>query len=276
MGLAMALWVPANNGSLRVDFLDIGQGDGTLITTPEGRHILVDTGPDENHLLQELSATLPPLVHTIDILVLTHSDSDHISGARAVLDNYNVGLLLINQEQETTQDMQYILDTAGERRVPVVHASREKDIRVEADVFMDILTPAAGFSPAGQTPNNNSVVFMLITPATRILFTGDAEEPVEEALLTSGAALQASWLKGGHHGSKTSTSASFLQAVAPQTVIFENGKGNSYGHPSPEVMDRLAAAHIPVYNTSTEGHTTLQCVPDQPCIITSATGDHGP
>lgn len=275
-GLGFAAAMAPPEAALDLDFLDIGQGDAILVTTPSGRRLLVDTGPDETVLRQQLQEVLPQLQKHIDILLLSHSDKDHIGGAAMVLQEYTVGLVLVNQEAKTPPEMQAVLDTAAQMGVPVVRAHREQDIRLDDETLLDILTPPPDFETATQTANNNSIVGMLITPWTRILLTGDAEEDTEKALLEAGTPLEAPWLKGGHHGSKTSTSSPFLQAARPRTVFFQNGKDNSYGHPAKEVMDRLAAAQIPVYNTSIEGRVHLRCPRDSDCILTPQLHGNGP
>lgn len=255
----------ATASGTQIHFLDIGQGDATLVRTTQGRVILIDTGPSPQTLEQELSAVLPPLHKRIDLLILTHSDWDHISGGTYLLEEYEVGTLLINDELPVTEEMQQILDHATLLGTSVQHVQAMQDLIIEPGVLIDFLTPVTAFHAS--SPNDHSVVFMLVLPHDRILFTGDAESDAEHALLQSGSGLQATWYKGGHHGSATSSTKRFLEAVNPQGVIFQNGRGNSYGHPAEEVLDRLDSAQIPVYNTSTDGRLQLSCLPEVPCTM---------
>ena len=269
----MAFAFPARPAELAIDVLDIGQGDSILITTPSGRRMLVDTGPDEGRLRKELATVLPPLEKHIDVLLLTHSDKDHIGGAVMVLNDFSVSQLIVNNEATAPEGMAAVLALAEEKHIPLMRADSKQDLQLDPWTLLDILTPAPNYTPAEDDANNHSIVFMLLTPTDHMLFMGDAEEPEEKALLAAGLPLYASWLKGGHHGSKSSTSPEFLEAVRPKTVVFQNGKDNSYGHPAKEVMDRLAAAHIPVYNTSIVGRMHLQCPPEASCILTQQHSD---
>lgn len=275
-GGVLAYIHPDPSGYLRVDLLDIGQGDSILLTSASGRRMLVDTGPDEAVLRKELAAVLPPLTRNIDVLLLTHSDTDHINGARMVLQEFDVRVLIVNDEEEISETMQEVLKTAESRGVSIVRASADQDLQIDAGLVIDILTPLKGFTAAADNANDHSIAFMALTPTSKLLFTGDAEAAEEEALVRTGVALKADWLKGGHHGSKTSTTEVFLRAVLPGTVLFQNGKNNTYKHPAKEVMDRLAEARIPVYNTSTSGRMHLRCPPDLPCTLTTEHRDNAP
>lgn len=268
IALALALpWSRTSSSEVRVDFLDVGQGDSILIQSPTGRRVLVDTGPDGDVLIGELSRVLPPFVRDVDLVILTHSDHDHIGGMEALLGRYHVGEIVHNREKEPKEGMEDILRLAAEQGIPVTRAHAEHDLRMESGVLMDFLTPLEGGGE--NSSNNQSLVTMLVVGQNRLLLTGDAETPVEHQLLREGKAIAATILKGGHHGSKSSTGEEFLSAVLPGLTIFQNSLNNSYGHPAKEVMERLAARKIPVYNTGIDGAVTLQCSADAPCRLTS-------
>lgn len=257
-----------------IHFFDVGQGDSIFLTSSSGRRVLIDTGPDEHLLRKELESVLPPLDKRIDILFITHSDHDHRGGAEMLLRDFEIGQVVLNQEKEVTEGVQGILRTAEMLHIPVAFASPDQDLKVDSSLFLDILTPLPGFTKEEHSPNDNSIVFMLIMPKDRILFTGDAEKDAEMALVHSGRPLNASWLKGGHHGSKTSTSEVFLNAVSPKHVIFQNSIDNTYGHPAPEVVARLEDRLITVYNTSIHGRIHLRCPIDQECFLKTIQRDN--
>jgi len=260
-------YLPVQRVGVSVDFLEVGQGDAILLQTPTGRRVLIDTGPKSDVLLEELSRVLPPFVNALDMVFLTHSDQDHIGGTLALLDHMEVGEIVLNDEVEQREGIREILAKAQRKGITVTHARKDQDLRVEVGVYLDLLTPLE--TPVAPDANNHSLVLMLVLPTDRLLLMGDAEEIVEKALLKEGSPLRAAFLKGGHHGSKTSSGSNFLQAVSPKAVTFQNGVNNTYGHPSPEVLSRLAALGMTVYNTSIDGGIHLQCPPKTPCTITT-------
>ena len=245
----------AGDGLLHVWFLDVGQGDATLIQAPNGSQVLIDGGPD-NKVLQELGRIMPFSDHSIDAVVLTHPHADHLRGLIEVLKNYEVGKVLENkipcnspecaewdkaeQKSETVQaEAGQIIDLGSGAKLKVVYA-RQPDARADAA--------------------KNAHDYMLVTEleygGESVLLTGDAEKKIEQILAASGD-LRARFLKVGHHGSKTSTTAQFLDIVKPELAFIELGARNQYGFPHPEVMKRLEDFGIKYYRTDIEGTIEL-------------------
>ena len=241
---AALLWagaLSAPDGKLHVTFLDVGQGEATLIVTPSGRQVLVDGGPDSRVVMQALGARLPFWDRSLDVVALTHPHGDHIAGLLGVLDRYDVDILLHRSADYPTAEyarwQQALADRAG--RNTVLEAQRGHRIALGDGVVLDVLHPGP-VTIEGET-NNNSLVLRLSYGEIVFLLTGDVETPIESALLARGAPLDATVLKVGHHGSATSTSPPFLAAVSPSLAVISVGEDNRFGHPDEEVLQRLHA-----------------------------------
>jgi competence protein ComEC len=243
------------DGHLHVAFLDVGQGDAILITTPQGRQILVDGGPGSSALTSALGQRMPFWDRSIDLVVLTHADTDHISGLVEVLQRYDVGGWLdsgLPADDPAYLQCQALLDNA---HVPH-HAVRIGDsLDLGRGVAIDVLHPQRQGAQAGDAQDNdNSVVLKLTWNQTSFLLTGDLEAQGESELLQSGHSLAADVLKVGHHGSGGSSSPQFLAAVAPNYAVISVGADNRFGHPDPEVLDRLAdVVQVTVLRTDEQG-----------------------
>ena len=255
---AALLWAGAlstPDGKLHVTFLDVGQGEATLIVTPSGRQVLVDGGPDPRIVMQGLGSRLPFWDRSLDVMALTHPHGDHLNGLLDVLDRYDVDLFLHRSAVYPTAEYarweQAIADREG--RSTVLEAQRGHRIALGDGVVLDVLHPGP-VTPEGQT-NNNSLVLRLSYGEVVFLLTGDVETPIESSLLARDAPLDATVLKVGHHGSATSSSAPFLEAVSPSLAVISVGEDNRFGHPDDEVLQRLRAMlpHDRVLLTSQQG-----------------------
>ena len=258
--LAMAsalLWagaLSAPDGKLRVTFLDVGQGDATLIVTPSGRQVLVDGGPDQA-AMQGLGARLPFWDRSLDVVALTHPHGDHVNGLLEVLQRYDADIFLHRSAVYPTAEYarweQALADHAGQS--VVLEAQRGHRIDLGDGVVLEVLHPGP-ITLDGET-NNNSLVLRLSYGRVAFLLTGDVETPIESALGARGASLDAAVLKVGHHGSDSSTSAPFLEAVSPSLAVISVGEDNRFGHPNDAVLDRLRARlpHDRVLLTSQHG-----------------------
>ena len=256
---AIVLWVQAISGSddrLHVYFFDVGQGDSALIVTPEGRQVLIDGGRDSEGGVRALSGALPFWDRSLDLVVMTHLDEDHAGGLPAVLDRYQVGGALVGAfdpsaplEPAWTQ----ALSRSGTTAIPVSAGHR---VDLGSEVRLLILNPGAEASAIPtRNSNNDSLAFLLSHRGVSFLFTADVEEEAERRMLSNGEALESDVLKVGHHGSRTSTSDAFLEAVNPSAAVVSAGADNRYGHPHPEVMDRLEQVVGPegIYQTARHG-----------------------
>ena len=249
---------------LHVSFLDIGQGDSIFIEGPTGFQMLVDGGPDRG-VLRRLAHVMSPLDRTIDLLVATHPDKDHIAGLTNVFDRYGVSYFMESGVEGATSFAAALSAAASsEPNLIRVVAHRGQRIYLGGGAYADILFPDRDVS--GVETNTGSIVMRVVYGDTSFLLTGDSPIPIENWLTALDSnALSADVLKAGHHGSRTSTSREFLSAVSPETVVISAGKDNSYGHPHTEVMQNIAAAHAAVMSTAEEG--TITFVSDGHSII---------
>ena len=245
------------DGFVHVYFLDVGQGDAMLVQGPDGTQVLIDGGPGRR-VIQALTSVIPLTDRSIDVVIATHTDADHLTGLVGVLEQYDVAQII-----ETGMACSTATCASWEKTATQEHASRSfayegYRLAMGGDVVLTILNPPQ--SVHGQNlskTNNGGIVARLEYGAQSVLFTADVESSVERALLGSGAVLDSDFLKIGHHGSKTSSTQEFLDAVTPQAVFIEVGATNRYGHPTMQVLDRLAQKAIPVYRTDIDGTIEL-------------------
>ncbi len=265
-GLAIAallLWLrvaAGPDGLLHVHFLDVGQGDSTLIVTPTGRQVLVDGGPDGNRVSQELADALPGGDRSLDLVVMTHLDSDHSQGLMDVLDRYTVGAVLTGPPSGgSAMSLQWEQRLRQHGIDPLV-VREGHVIQLGDGVELTVLNPPR-HRLFGES-NNDSVALLLTHGAVRVLLAADMEEEAERRLMSDDAPLKSTVLKVGHHGSATSTTQPFLEAVGPTVAVVSAGPDNPYGHPALEVQRRLGMAVGPgnVYRTDHNG--TIELISD--------------
>ncbi len=251
-GLTIREWTLLPDGKMHLRFLSVGQGDSALLRTPEGKTILIDGGPDWS-TLEDLGEYLPFLHRRIDLLVLSHPNLDHLLSFPEILKRYKVGGIVMSGTENALPRYRQIFNLAAEHSVPILVVAAGQSIEVEDNVTMEILWPPKTM-PKGFTKNSNdaSLVFMLRYRNHRALFTGDIEKPTEETLVRAHADLKADILKIAHHGSKTSSTDAFLQAVSPSLAVLSVGK-NSYGHPRPEILEKLKSMEVETRRTDLEG-----------------------
>jgi competence protein ComEC len=253
-----AFWLTWEAASdLEVDFLDVGQGDAALIKTPYGQNILIDGGPD-NTVIKILGEVLPWWDRKIDLMILTHPHSDHVSGLIDVIKRYKVKKILYTGVLHTSPDYIAWLELVKARKIPLIIIDRPQTINLGQDCELSIIYPRKNL--AGQTMdnlNNSSIVFKLKYGRTKFLFMGDAEIEVEKKLLKSGADLQADVLKVAHHGSNDSSGQEFLERVMPEFAIISVGADNEFGHPSRRPIKRLERLGARVLRTDLDGTIKL-------------------
>ena len=254
-------------GALEVDVLDVAQGDSILVISPKGSTLLIDgggrfagfrgheevPGPDPGE--EAVSAYLWSRgIQRLDAVALTHAHQDHIGGLKAVLENFQVGRLWLGRETETPA-LGQLKQIAERRHVRIEHELRGQSFSWDG-VQVDFLwpqIPPEEIAPSAK--NNDSLVVRLQYKERSVLLPGDAEKQAEYAMLseTDAEKLHADVLKVGHHGSKNSTMAEFLESVGPQIAIISAGEQNPYGHPSPELLERLLGSGARVLRTDEEG-----------------------
>lgn len=246
-------------GILTVSFLDIGQGDAIFIDAPSGRQVLIDGGPNR-HVLRELSRVLPWYDRSIDVVIATHPDADHINGLVDVLARYRVSLIVVSSvADEEGADAAALKDAAAkesEEGARLLTAERGKIIDLGGGAYIEILFPDRNVAEV--ETNLGSVVARLVYGETAFLFTGDSPQSVEKYLVKlDGDMLESSVLKVGHHGSRTSSNELFVGFVAPEYAVYNRGCGNRYGHPHDEVREVFSRFEIPTFDTCTEGTITF-------------------
>jgi beta-lactamase superfamily II metal-dependent hydrolase len=238
---------------MTVLYLDIGQGDSTLIQSPGGKIMLIDGGngaSDANEVilpaLRELGAS------KIDILVVTHPDQDHIGGLPEIIESFPVDRVFLTGQLHATQTYERLLLAIRDEGLTAVQTRVGTPLDFDPALTVQILSPTDEQVDSDDT-NNASVVIRLSYGNVRFLFLGDAEEEAETVMLASGAAMQAQILKVGHHGSRTSTNQPLLEAVKPVVGIISAGADNRYGHPHPEVLNLLKGAGVDTFRTDQQG-----------------------
>lgn len=244
--------VSAEN-EFRVSFLNVGQGDASLIQTIDGKNILIDGGPDDS-VVYQLSQELSWLDRTIDLMILTHPHADHINGLNEVLDRYDVKKILYTGAVHTSPTYINWLKLVKEKNIPIVIIDKPQKIKLDEDCFIDILYPTTSFlHEEVSNLNNTSIVFKLTYKKKKFLFTGDIEEEIESDLLDNKIDLSADILKIAHHGSDTSTILDFLKAVNPSIAVIQVGEDNKFNHPSIRVINRLERAGVDVLRNDKSG-----------------------
>lgn len=260
--IALLVWLVAlqlPDGRLHVAFLNVGQGDAILITTPDGQQVLVDGGPSPTQLAWALGRQMPFWDRSLDLVVLTHPDDDHMTGLIPLFGRYRVERALTTARTLDAEEARHWREAADAAGLPIAVAERGMQIDLGRGVRLDVLHPEASPLPSrAADDNNNSVVLRLTYGATSFLLTGDLEAEGEQALLTSGQPLAAQVLKVAHHGSGRGTTTEFLRAVMPQLAVIQVGADNHFGHPAPEVLERLAAAQAQVLRT--DRHSTIEVI----------------
>jgi len=241
------------DGLLKIYFLDVGQGDAIFIETPNGNQVLVDGGPD-NSVLQKLGETMPFYDKDIGLVVLTHSDADHLTGLIGVLERYEVENVIYSNIVRKSALYNAWREAVTEEGANIIDPVAGKVIDLGNSVTLAIIHPAESLSgKVMEKVNNESVVLMLKYGETEILLTGDIEAKAERQIILSGANLDADILKVAHHGSKTSTIEEFLYEVSPQVAVIQVGAKNRYGHPTKEVLGRLESFGSKLYRTDVDG-----------------------
>lgn len=243
-----------SRGNLTVTFFDVGQGDSIFIESAEGYQVLIDGGPSAR-VVSKIGRRMPFWDRTLDLIVLTHPDNDHIAGLVEVLKRYSVDGIVWTGVKHSSAIYQEWMRLVEEKKVPEFFAQRGYVIHFGNGARFEILAPSESFKgKSAKKINDTSIVGMLIHGDNTILLTGDSEKSTEYRLLFElPQAIDADILKVGHHGSKTSSSQEFLRFVSPDIAIIQVGAKNRYGHPTQEVLDRLAAVGADVLRTDTEG-----------------------
>ena len=261
--LCIILWIIvfdlSEDSGLQVTFFDVGQGDSIFIETLEGRQILIDGGPDIT-ILEKLGEEMPFWDRTIDLVILTHPEHDHMSGLLEVLENYHIENILWTGVLKDTAEFKEWEKLIGEEgsRITIAKAGDKIVLGDPEKEYIEILFPFESLEgKEAFDANNTSVVSKLVFGDISFLFFGDAYKSVEKELIEKGIDIDAEVLKVGHHGSKTSSSPKFIENVSPEFAVIQCGKDNTYGHPAPETLEVLGNYGINIFRTDLEGDIKL-------------------
>lgn len=240
---------------MTVAFLDVGQGDSIYIEAPNGTQMLIDGGPNRS-VLRELGNVMPFWDRSIDYVLATHPDKDHIGGLISVMENFRVGQYIDTGAVADTETYD-VLEALVDEKINVARG----DVIVldpEANIILEILEPDSDVALIEER-NDTSIVARLVYGETEVMLTGDASTEVElEMVIEIPEQLDADILKLGHHGSKTSSAGRFIELVDPELAIISAGQDNRYGHPHASVTERLDNFGIPYIGTYSEGTVILE------------------
>ena len=244
------------NGLLEVHFLDVGQGDAIFIESPTGVQLLVDGGPDAG-VLTEIGKQMSFFDRSIDMVMATHPDTDHIGGLSDVLARYTISAVLRTENESDTSAATAFTKAVAAEAASVIYARRGQRFDLGGGATLEVLFPET--NPKDFESNTASIVVQLRYGETEVMLTGDSPKSIEEYLVsTQGEHLQSDILKAGHHGSRTSTSELFLATVDPQFAVISTKKNSRYGHPHVEVTDALFNAGVETHSTAEEGTITFK------------------
>ena len=234
---------------LKIYFIDVGQGDSTLVITPKGKTILIDGGGSQTYDIGE-NTLVPYLldrkIKKIDYMIISHFDYDHVNGLLTVLEKLEVSKIIIGKQGEENEQYKQFKKLVNQKNVTVLNVKKGDVVNIEKDIKFNVLFPTSELIQENVI-NNNSLVVKLEYKDFKMLFTGDIEEIAEESLLKlyEKEELKAYILKVPHHGSKTSSSKKFLEAVSPKLALIGVGENNKFGHPNDEVLNRIHKLRCP-------------------------------
>lgn len=239
---------------LKVVFLDVGQGDSIFIESPVGNQILIDGGPNKK-VLDSLGKILPFYDRSIDMIIVTHPDQDHIGGIPEILKNYSVEYFLHTGATSSTNIFGELIKKVSQNKIKEDIVLSETIIDLGGGALLKILYPS---SILNKNSNDSSVVLKLYYGDSSFMFTGDASKNVATFLSnTEGASLKSDVLKISHHGSYDSLSIPFINSVSPSFSIISAGKDNKYGHPHEEVLQFLSEIGTKIMKTYESGNISF-------------------
>ena len=268
---ALVFWSPfppaVHPGELELTAIDVGQGDSLLVCFPDSKLMLIDGGgvlsfgrrvkPRFDIGEDVVSPYLwTRSVRKLDVVALTHAHDDHARGLPAIIENFHPAELwtVATPQSEAWSEVQ--AKSAAEKvKIVAMQAGRSFEF---GGARIEILSPPEDYQPSDAPKNNDSLALRITYRQRSFLLTGDAERPMEQQMLASGEPLRADVLKVGHHGSNTSSTDPFLDAVSPVFAVISDGFENSFHHPHPQVLSRLAAHHAGVFRTDQQGLVTIR------------------
>ncbi|MDO8481951.1 MAG: MBL fold metallo-hydrolase [bacterium] len=257
--ISLCIWYAViredRRGLLTVSYLNIGQGDSIFIDAPSGRQVLIDGGPG-GIVLRELSKVVPWYDRTIDVVIPTHPDADHIGGLVEVLSRYKIGMIVHSDVEGDTATAKAMVAGMAREGARQIIARRGQIINLDGGAYLEILFPDR--SVARVETNTGCVITRLVYGNTSFMLSCDAPKEIENYLVRlDGVDLRSDVLKAGHHGSKNSSSELFVGFVSPAYGVFSRGCKNKYGHPAQEVVALFERLGIPTSDTCKDGTITF-------------------
>jgi len=246
-----AVFADEKSGVLTVAFLDVGQGDAIFIEAPNGNQVLLDGGPNKK-VLAELANIMPFYDRSIDMVIASHPDQDHIGGLPEILKRYDVDIAMEPGVKHDTAVYKAFTSILESKKINHVLAKRGQKIILDEDIFIEILFP--NLDVTNWDTNDASIIARLVYRDISFMLTGDSPQKMERYVVSlDGEGLASTVLKLGHHGSKTSSSAEFVGYVSPEFAIVSAGNENRYGHPHQSVLDIVTDFDIPIFSTVDSG-----------------------
>ncbi len=233
----------------QVIFLDVGQGDSSLIITPQHKVILIDGGPDQK-VLKELGRVLPFWNRKIDLLVVTHPHDDHFVGLIEVLRRYQVEKIIIDQSVGSSDTWRILVGVIKEEKRITILPKQGQEFDFGGACLLNILS---SHNKKREDENDYSVITKFSCLGRNVLLTGDASQKVEQELLNSETDLKADIFKASHHGSQTANSESFVAAISPRLAVISVGLDNKFKHPNLSVLEIFKKMSVDIYQTALGG-----------------------
>ncbi len=265
--LNIAIWsgfiIPEKEHTLKVSFLDIGQGDAIYIEAPNGKQMLIDGGPDKKTLLR-LRKVMPFFDKSLDVLVVTNPDKDHIGGFIDVLKSYEVSRVVEPGTISKTETYKVLEEKIQEEKAEKIVARRGQEIVLDGERGVKLVILFPDRDVKALSTNDGSIIAKLVYGDTSIMFQGDAPQEMERYVMSleqkekgNLSFLDSDILKVGHHGSYTSSDLSYVKALSPFVAVVSLGKDNRYGHPHKETLETFSTVGVPLLRTDEEGVITF-------------------
>ena len=248
----------SQNKAITVTFFDVGQGDAILISQGD-KQILIDGGPN-SAVIEKLSSEMPFWDRNIELVVLTHADSDHLSGLIDVLKSYQVERVVSNGLKENSADFKEWEDLLRKEKAEIRTVKLGDTVNINSQTVFEIIYPFEDLSlKQTENSNNNSLVIKFICKGKSFLFSGDVLKSGQKDIVEKGIDIDADVLKVSHHGSKSANYNKFIEKVSPQLAVISVGANNRYGHPDQETLDTLDKYGIKVLRTDLDKDIKISC-----------------
>ncbi|EML6499275.1 ComEC/Rec2 family competence protein [Clostridioides difficile] len=233
---------------LSIHMIDVGQGDSILVQTPTNKNILIDGGDEDSENII-ISYLRQKRIKTIDIIIATHPDSDHIGSLDNVIKKFNVNSIYMPEQSTDSEAYQNLINSCMDKNLSIQYLYKNDVLNIDNNINIYVLSP----SYIQEESNLNSIVFKLTFNDNSFLFMGDAEEENEKEILHSFKLNNINFIKIGHHGSNSSSSLEFIKKISPDIAAISCGYKNQYGHPHRKVIDNLKQNHVSIYRTDRIG-----------------------